>query len=451
MELRRISIPEGGQRVYSAFKGDGLSVRWLISYTPFFLVVWFFLGFLLVLPTMVTGADAEVSLLVEPGFSAHDQDWLVPLILIDKEGNLLELPDDDIRVSLGETPVTGLTLGYFAPEPGGYPSSSAVLVDRGFPLEAIGPLVGYLDSGTTDARRALFRCGSRMTALQQPGHGCPSEADLREGLAGEEPTRLWDCLLQAITALGQEGQVRKVLLVISDGDEQLSSEHPLATCIEAARRTRVAVNVLELGDNSGSLSRLRKIARQTGGISIPFTDKSILHRSLVRMDAMRSLRIPKQEPPLPVELFISFGFSTEVTATATVANQTALSGSGIFLVLGLGLGVLVVAGGGVFLLKMKSRKAGLLLVDFQGRQKEVAIPLSGVAMGSDNDNQLVLADERISRHHAVIRIKAGGVILTDLRSRTGTRVNGRSVRNVILRHGDKIILGKAVELTFLRH
>jgi len=290
-----------------------------------------------------------------------------------------------------------------------------------------------------------------MITLQHLGEEIPSEAELQEGLAGEEPTRLWDCLLQAITALGQEGQARKVLLVVSDGDEQLSSEHPLAACIEAAIRTRVAVHVVELGSNPASLSRLRKLASQTGGKSTRFADKGSLRRSLARMDGVRALRIPKQEHPLPVELFISFGFSPDITGTALVAKPTALSGAGIFLVLGLGLGVLTVVGAGVALLKFNSRKAGFLLVDFQGRQNEVAIPRSGVAMGSDNDNQLILADERISRHHAVIRVKAGGVILTDLRSRKGTQVNGQSVRNVILRHGDKILLGKAAELTFLRH
>ena len=113
-----------------------------------------------------------------------------------------------------------------------------------------------------------------------------------------------------------------------------------------------------------------------------------------------------------------------------VANQKALSGSGIFLVLGLAIAVVVVAVGGLVLLKMKGRKAGVLLVHFQDRKFKAVTTQSGVTIGSESDNQLVLVDSRISRHHAVIRVKADNVILTDLRSRNGTLVNDHPVRNV---------------------
>jgi FHA domain len=430
--------------VYSARGGRGSSGFGNILHAAFQLLV--LSG--LVFPALTLGSEVGISLLVEPGFSSGEKDWLVPLILVDDAGKPIELPADDMSVSLDGTPIGDVTVGYFAPEPGGFPSSSAVLVDRGFPGEGIGPLAGFLDSGTTDARRGLFRCGDRMTVIQKLGQKGHSETDLRAGLAGDEPTRLWDCILQAITSLGREGRVRKVLMIVSDGNEGIPSEHPLATCIEAAIRTRVAVHVLELGGDLNNLSRLRKLARQTGGQSITYTNIGSFGQSFSRMDGVRALRIPQQDHPLPAELAISFGFSAEVTGTAQVADQKALTGSGIVLILGLGFGVLVVVGGAVVLLRKNRQKVGVLLVDFQGSKKEVAIPPSGVAMGSDNDNQLVLDDQRISRHHAVIRVKAGQVILTDLRSKNGTLVNGQPIRNVSLHHGDKILLGKAAELTF---
>jgi len=415
------------------------------------LVVGFGLVFFLLLPGLMAGTELGVSLMIEPGFLTSEKDWLVPLALVDDEGTTMELPASDLRVLLGETPLAGLTLGHFAPKPGGYPSSSVVLVDRGFPGIGISQLVEFLDSSNTDARRALFLCGKKLKVLQQPGEGRPSEEKIRTGLDGGEPTRLWDCLLEAITALGQEGPVRKVLLVISDGNEKLLSQHPLATCVEAAVRTRVAVHVLELGGNSDGLSRLRELASRTGGESEPFTNENSLRRCLTRMDGARALKVPVPQHPLPAELKISLASSPVVAGTARIARQKALSEVSFFLMLGLGLGVLAVASGAVVLVKMNRRKVGVLTVNFQGKHKEMEILPSGLTMGSDNDNQLVLADQRISRHHAVIRVKAGEVLLTDLRSMNGTLVNGRPVRNVSLHHGDKIFLGKAVELTYGQH
>ncbi|MDQ3932863.1 MAG: LuxR C-terminal-related transcriptional regulator [Actinomycetota bacterium] len=78
-------------------------------------------------------------------------------------------------------------------------------------------------------------------------------------------------------------------------------------------------------------------------------------------------------------------------------------------------------------------------------------PLSGKSMqldrdegtiGRREDNTYVLTDPRVSRVHASLRKDAGAVILTDLGSSAGTRVNGEDVTGPrVLRHGDRIAFG----------
>lgn len=73
----------------------------------------------------------------------------------------------------------------------------------------------------------------------------------------------------------------------------------------------------------------------------------------------------------------------------------------------------------------------------------VSTPLT---IGREEDNDIQLNDERISRFHAKVQDDSGRVILTDLDSTNGTRVNGHPVRIRILRPGDLIMLGRCVLL-----
>ncbi len=52
-----------------------------------------------------------------------------------------------------------------------------------------------------------------------------------------------------------------------------------------------------------------------------------------------------------------------------------------------------------------------------------------------------LEDQRVSRHHAILLAREGGMLLLDDRSATGTFVNGKPVREARLEHGDAIALG----------
>jgi Protein of unknown function (DUF3662)/FHA domain len=69
---------------------------------------------------------------------------------------------------------------------------------------------------------------------------------------------------------------------------------------------------------------------------------------------------------------------------------------------------------------------------------------SGLTIGRAADNDLVLADSRVSRHHARIVGRRGTLVYADLGSTNGSRVNGVQVGELVLGAGDRIELGDTV-------
>lgn len=69
-----------------------------------------------------------------------------------------------------------------------------------------------------------------------------------------------------------------------------------------------------------------------------------------------------------------------------------------------------------------------------------------VTIGREEGNLLRLNDERVSRFHAKIQHDSGEIILTDLESTNGTRVNGTVVQIRRLRPGDRVGMGRTLLL-----
>ena len=74
------------------------------------------------------------------------------------------------------------------------------------------------------------------------------------------------------------------------------------------------------------------------------------------------------------------------------------------------------------------------------------IPANGapINIGRGPECELVLRDSRVSRRHARLTARDGLLVLTDLGSTNGTRVNGHRVTEVVLGAGDQILLGETV-------
>ncbi|MCM6771887.1 FHA domain-containing protein [Nocardia sp. CDC159] len=82
-------------------------------------------------------------------------------------------------------------------------------------------------------------------------------------------------------------------------------------------------------------------------------------------------------------------------------------------------------------------RAALRLSD--GRTVEID---SGIRIGRLPDNDLVVDDARVSRHHARLVVREAGMLLVDLGSANGTYVNGTQiVDDTLLTDGDTIRIG----------
>src|SRR5579871_4395144 len=69
-----------------------------------------------------------------------------------------------------------------------------------------------------------------------------------------------------------------------------------------------------------------------------------------------------------------------------------------------------------------------------------------VTIGREEGNGLRLNDERVSRFHAKVQVEDGDIILTDLDSTNGTRVNGTAIQIRRLRAGDQLSIGRSMLL-----
>lgn len=67
-----------------------------------------------------------------------------------------------------------------------------------------------------------------------------------------------------------------------------------------------------------------------------------------------------------------------------------------------------------------------------------------VTIGRESDCDVQLNDDRVSRAHAKLQDHAGKVILTDLASTNGTRVNGHPIQMRVMQHGDIMLIGRCV-------
>ncbi|WP_460165615.1 FHA domain-containing protein [Thermostilla marina] len=69
-----------------------------------------------------------------------------------------------------------------------------------------------------------------------------------------------------------------------------------------------------------------------------------------------------------------------------------------------------------------------------------------ITIGREDGNVIQLNDERVSRYHAKILEDQGRLVITDLASTNGTKVNGESIQVALIRPGDLIGIGRSTIL-----
>ena len=88
--------------------------------------------------------------------------------------------------------------------------------------------------------------------------------------------------------------------------------------------------------------------------------------------------------------------------------------------------------------------ARLRVIDREGIEAVHEFDGAGLTIGRSADNDLVLPDGRVSRHHARIVGRRGTLVYADLGSTNGSRVNGVAVGELVLGIGDRIELGDTI-------
>jgi pSer/pThr/pTyr-binding forkhead associated (FHA) protein len=84
-----------------------------------------------------------------------------------------------------------------------------------------------------------------------------------------------------------------------------------------------------------------------------------------------------------------------------------------------------------------------LLVSTEGQppvQFDLGGPLIGIGRASDND--VIVDDPLVSRHHCQLKLQHGAYGFADLGSRNGSYVNGQAVSEIALGPGDMIQIGE---------
>ncbi len=90
-------------------------------------------------------------------------------------------------------------------------------------------------------------------------------------------------------------------------------------------------------------------------------------------------------------------------------------------------------------------KAYLAILTGEKAGSQYPIPNdSGTVIGRSSECDIHVEDQDASRQHAAIQPIGDEYYLRDMGSTNGTLVNGQSVEKKILRHGDKIAIGKQV-------
>lgn len=310
-------------------------------------------------------------------------------------------------------------------------------------------LQAFLGGGPGREVRSAHVAGSHFTPLAAADVGSPEAVRERWNAAGDGP--LWDRVLQSLDSLSNPGPAaRRVLLLVTNGEEAKESRHPVVTCVDAADSARVSVWIVAPHVPGAAVrARLASLATRTGGglVLAEGSSASAFGTALGRIRAAQALRISSLPQPAPLAVTLRPGVAGAAPVRAWIRERRPLGlvrppFPWVPLVATLVLAALV---GAVVWIRHRSigRVRGVT-----GIAGTFRVTHAGLTIGGAVGNGLVLADPRVSRHHAVIRREGGRTVLVDLRSSNGTKVNGRAISSAALRNGDRIVFADAFELVW---
>ena len=401
----------------------------------------------------------------EPGVVVGPGEGSIPVLVRDAEGRVAPQAGTRLVVEIDGKPVRDIETSIFGASTLADSMAVSVVIDAA----ALGGLdevawagavvEWYLDESVRSEARSIWVLDGKRAREVASGSERISSGELAQALATRRSTALWDGLLTVLDRVSEPGgPTRRVVLLLSGGDDSDESVHPVATCATAADTARVAIHVLVPGgrrEGAGS-ARLRSLAARTGGgfldgpaAQTPPAFGQIVEeiRSAV---AMRVRGLPG-DPPWTVTIRLGVGAPTGVPATLRPRQALGLAPTGKLALVPLLLALAVSLGLGA-VLALRFRAVGRLEIVRGAAAASVSVNRRGVRLGAARSgNDLVLDHPRISRKHAVVKVENGRAVLVDLRSSNGTRINGQPVRSaVVLAAGDRILLADEVELVYLK-
>jgi len=89
-------------------------------------------------------------------------------------------------------------------------------------------------------------------------------------------------------------------------------------------------------------------------------------------------------------------------------------------------------------------QASVVVLKGYAEGMEYIIDRTSAVIGRDKHAHIRLKDPLISREHAAIAFREGTFVLRDLESTNGTVMNGVSIKQADLRHGDTFRMGDTV-------
>ncbi len=85
--------------------------------------------------------------------------------------------------------------------------------------------------------------------------------------------------------------------------------------------------------------------------------------------------------------------------------------------------------------------AYLISLPMETFSKSIRLDPGVITIGRSRSNTICLAQGSVSRRHARISLIDGEYVLSDLKSHNGTYVNKKRIKNISLKHNDRIVLG----------
>ena len=98
----------------------------------------------------------------------------------------------------------------------------------------------------------------------------------------------------------------------------------------------------------------------------------------------------------------------------------------------------------IFAAPQPSSPRAMLAIRSPGQPaSRLALRPGSIRVGRSMDNDVVLTDERVSRHHGQLGVRLGMLVYTDLGSTNGSYLNGSLVSEIALGPGDVLQLGSS--------